>query len=270
MVLGGDSPAASAFVRIGGYSLEFGQSGGSFAQFEPKRETANADELRAALAEEVEGRPAAVVAFEAGASEVTSRTEEAERLFRAAAGGQVLDPGLITGEIGSLLDLAGRLDRSGRFEEQLEVMRTLNRLAVLSLRWLELVRALRSLLGSAQAARQLPGQAWAHHELGSLHLCAGEPEQAEEHLREALRIEDALGDAVGRCATRHNLDSARRDRALGAGRGSRRAVRMAGLAVVLLLLGGAATGIAIATHGDRKSTRLNSSHALLSRMPSSA
>ena len=248
MVLGGDSPAASASVRIGGYSLEVGQSGGSFAHFEPEPEGANADELRAALADETRDQPPAVVAFEGGASEVTNRIEEADGLFRAAAGGQLLDPALITGEIGSLLDLVGRLDRSGRFGEQLEVMRSVNRLAVLGLRWLELVRALRSHLGSARAARHLPGQAWAHHELGSLHLCAGEPEKAEEHLREALRIEDELGDTIGRCATRHNLDSARRDLA-GSVLGYRRLLRMAALAVVLLLLGGGATGVALAIHG---------------------
>src|SRR5438046_5464044 len=124
MVLGGDSPAASASVRIGGYSLEVGSGGGSFAHFEPERETENEDELRAALAEETEDGQSAVVAFEANASEVTGRVEEADRLFRAAASGQVLDANLITGEIGSLLDLAGRLDKSGRFGEELELMRS--------------------------------------------------------------------------------------------------------------------------------------------------
>jgi len=240
MALGGDSPAATASVRIGGYSLEVGPGGGSFAHFEPEQESANADELGAALAEARVDEPPAIVAFEGAASEVTSRIEEADELFRAAAGGQFLDSGLITGEIGSLLDLVERLDRSGRFGEQLEVVRSMNRLAVLGLRWLELVRALRSLLGSAEAARHLPGQAWAHHELGSLHLCAGQPGQAEEHLREALRIEDELGDTVGRCATRHNLDSARRDLAPGNPK-PRRFARMAGLAVLLpaLSAGGA-------------------------------
>src|SRR6266508_5930343 len=79
-------------------------------------------------------------------SEVTGRIEEADRLFRAASSGQILDPNLITGEIGSLLDLAGRLDKSGRFGEELELMRSVNGLAALGLRWLELIRALRALL----------------------------------------------------------------------------------------------------------------------------
>jgi chitodextrinase len=191
---------------------------------------------------------AAVEEFEARASEVTDRIEEANRLFRAAASGQV-DPNLITGEISSLLDLVGRLDKNGRFEEELELMRSLNGLVVLALRWLELLRSLRSMLESAQTAGHQAARAFAHHELGTLHLVAGEPEKAEEHLREALRIEDELGDFVSRCATRHNLDSARRDRALprgGRAQPPRRLLRLVGLAVIAALVGAGVTGIAVA------------------------
>jgi hypothetical protein len=92
MMCGGDSPAAAASVRIGGYSLEVGSSGASFAHFVPGEETENADELQTALGEETEDEPHAVVAFEATASEVTGRIEEADRLFRAAAGRRLLDP----------------------------------------------------------------------------------------------------------------------------------------------------------------------------------
>ena len=255
MTLGGDSPAASASVRIGGYSLEVGPPSGSFAHFESKLETANVDELKAALAAESEDGATAVAAieeFEDSASEVTGRIEEANKLFRAAASGQLQDPRLITGEINSLLDLLGRLDKEGRFEEQLKLMRSLNGLLVLALRWLELLRSLRSLLQSAEAVGHKAGQAWAHHELGSLHLCAGEPEEAETHLREALRIEREIGDAAGLCATRHNLDSARRDHTLPGGgrvRPPRRLLRLVALATAFALLGAAGTGIAFAIHG---------------------
>ncbi len=242
------APAAS--VRIGGYSLEVGTQNGSFAQFEPEQETTNAPLLKAALAEAPEERQTAVAAveeFQESAAAVTNRIQQADDLLSAAASGQLGDLGNVTGEVSTLLDLLGRLDRAGRFEEELRLMRSLNGLLVLAKRWYDLVRSLRSLLESARAAGHIAGQAWAHHELGSLHLCAGESESASRHLREALRIEEQLGDLAGRCATRHNLDSAQRDLALRAGgRLPRRLLRLVGLAAVLLAIGGGVAGIAFA------------------------
>ena len=166
--------AGADAVRIGGYSLEVATPAGSFARFEPEPESKNARALAAALEEEPEQRPfAAIEEFEASAQEVTGRIEEAEGLLRTAAEGRLLDPANLTGEIDSLLGLLERLDKSGRFEEELALMRSLNGLLALSLRWLELVRSLRSLLASAEALGHKAAQAWAHHELGSLHLCAG-------------------------------------------------------------------------------------------------
>ena len=51
---------------------------------------------------------------------------------------------------------------------------------------------------------------------------------------------DQIGDFTGRCATRHNLDSANRDRALQArgGRPPRRLLRSAAVASAFVLLGG--------------------------------
>ena len=66
-------------------------------------------------------------------------------------------------------------------------------------------------LAAARAVRDEAGQAWALNELGALHLCAGDPRKATEHLECALGLYEKLGDPAGRCATRHNLDSARRD-----------------------------------------------------------
>src|SRR5919204_6264670 len=181
--------AASVSVRIGGYSLEVGTNAGSFAQFEPERESENARELEAALADEREERPTAVAAVEElheSAAAVTTRIEQANTLLRNAAEGRFLEPHNLTGEIDALLDLLGRLDRERRFEEELRLMRSLNGLLALALRWYDLVRSLRSLLKSAHAAGHAAGQAWAHHELGSLYLCAGDSKSAQEHLREAL------------------------------------------------------------------------------------
>ena len=127
-------------------------------------------------------------------------------------------------------------------------MRSLNGLLALSLRWLELVRSLRSLLSSAEAAGHKAGQAFAHHELGSLHLCVGQAETAREHLDEALRIEEQMGDLAGRCATRHNLDAARRELAgrPGGVRPPRRLLRLAVLAAVFVGLAAGAGGTSIA------------------------
>jgi hypothetical protein len=246
--------AAAASVRIGGYSLEVGTHAGSFARFEPEQESENAQELTAALEEEPEQHPAAVAAieeFEASAEAVTGRIEEAEGLLRAAAEGKLLDPVKLTGEVDSLLELLGRLDKAGRFDEELALMRSLNGLLALSLRWLELIRSLRSLLRSAEAAGHKAGRAFAHHELGSLHLCAGQAKKAREHLDEALRIEEQLGDLAGRCATRHNLDAARRELA-GRPRGvrpPRRLLRLAVLAAVFVGVGAAGTSIAFGIRG---------------------
>jgi hypothetical protein len=275
---GGESPpvtpvAAAASIRIGGYSLEVGTRGGSFARFEPEQESEHAAELEAALDEKPDGRAAAGTAieeFEATAEAVTGRIEEAEGLLRAAAEGNLLDPAKLSGEVDSLLELLRRLDKSGRFEEELALMRSLNGLLALSMRWLELVRSLRSLLSSANAAGHDAARAFAHHELGSLHLCVGQAEAAREHLDEALRVEEQMGDLAGRCATRHNLDAARRELAEAAGGVSspRRLLRRAVLAAVFIGLAAGASGTSIAfairdgggdtasTAGDRSSVAL--------------
>jgi hypothetical protein len=247
-------PPVTNPVRVGGYALELGAETASFARFEPEREDDRARALEAALGEDVEGGTliAAVEEFEEDAGAVTKRVERANELFRDAAEGRLLDPDVLTREIDTLLGVLGRLDREGRFEEELRVARALHGLLALSLRWLDLVRSLRSALRSAQMAGDQAGEAWARHELGSLHLCAGDPEGAEEHFREALRIEERLGDAAGRCATRHNLDSARRDLALRATRGGwrhRRLTRLAGWAIALVVAGGLGAVIALVIEG---------------------
>ena len=243
---------ATGTAHIGSYSLEVGLKSGSFARFDPAREKENARELRAALAEEPEpsdiAAPIAVLeGLQESAAEVTDQIARAENLFRAAVSGRSLEPGVLTSEIDGLLDLFGRLDRAGRFEEELRVARVLNALLMLALRWLDLVRSLRALLRSASASDDPSGQAWALHQLGSLHLCVGDPKTAEKCLRDALQLEEQIGEAGARCVTRHNLDCARRDRAQRAG--VPRLLRLAGLATVLAIIGGGATTAAHAIGG---------------------
>ena len=250
--------AGSSSVRIGAYSLEVATQGNSFAQFEPEPENENAKALEAALEEEPGKPPAAVAAieeFEETADAVTGRIEQADKLLRAASAGDLLALGNVSGEIDGLLDLFARLDRAGRFEEELKLMRSLNGLLALTLRWLDLIRSLRSLLSSATGAEHAAGQAFAHHELGSLNLCAGRAEEAQQHLREAFRLESELGDLAGQCATRHNLDSARRDAFArrGSARPPRRLLRSAVIAAAFLLGGGGGTALALVIGGGNGS-----------------
>jgi|GEM_PF-1450206 len=237
-------------IGIGSYSFDVGSGPDSFAEYQPKRERENAKALDAALDDEQAekgDRPAPVAAieeFQETADAVTAKIEKADALVQAASHGQLLDLSNLNGEINSLLDLFGRLDRAGRFEEELRLMRSLNGLLSLGLRWLDLIRSLRSLLRSAETAGHLAGQAFAHHELGTLHLCAGHPEQAAEHLREAARLQEQIGDVGVHCATRHNLDCARRDLALRGG--LPRLLRLAGLVAVFAIIGGGAAGLASA------------------------
>lgn len=239
-------------VRVGAYSLEVATLGGSFAQFEPEPESQNAQALEAALEEEAGKPPAAIVAFEQleeTAEDVTGRVEQADKLLRTAAAGDLLQLGNVTGEVDALLDLFSRLDRAGRFEEELKLMRSLNGVLALTLRWLDLIRSLRSLLRSAKAANHAAGQAYAHHELGSLNLCAGRTEAAERHLHEAFRLQSQIGDLTGQCATRHNLDSARRDAMYRPPPPSRRLLRSAAIAAGFVLLGGGGgSAIALSIH----------------------
>ena len=244
--------AADGSVRVGAYSLEAAGSG-SFARFEREQERENARALSAALDQTADEPPAtfaAIEEFQESADAVTGRIEEANRLVRTAASGGLLQLPNLSGEIDSLLDLFTRLDKAGRFEEELKLMRSLSGLLSLTLRWLDLIRSLLALLRSAKASGHVAGQAFAHHELGSLKLCAGRPEEAARDLDEAMRLEEAVGDVAGRCATRHNLDSARRDalqrRGFWRGRGLQ---RLAILAAVIAIAAGSGAGIALAIHG---------------------
>ena len=177
--------------------------------------------------------------LEVTADAVTDRVEHANRLFKAAAEDRLLDPGLVTGEIGALLGLLDRLDREKRYAEEIRVAKALHGLCVLAFRWRDLVRSLRSTLRAAQAVGDESGQAWALNELGALHLCAGAPKQAAECLERALELQERLGDVAGRCATRHNLDNATRDATrpvqIGA---SRRLVAVGAVLGALALFGG--------------------------------
>lgn len=215
---------ATASVRVGAYALEVGTPAGSFAEFDAASETENAQALATALAAEpsAPGRPvAAAEALNESAAAVTKRVEQAEDLFRAAAEGRLYDLESVSAEIDVLLAVLKRLDGAGRFEEQLRLLRALHGLLAVSLRWLDLIRALRRGLDASQAAGDRASEAWLQHELGALDLASGDPKTAAARFREALRLKEQLGDVTGRCATRHNLECAERELARASSPGGR-------------------------------------------------
>ncbi|MGH3113997.1 MAG: Ig-like domain-containing protein, partial [Gaiellaceae bacterium] len=205
------SPSVSASVRVGAYALEVGTPAGSFAQFEAANEQENARALAAALAAEPSRPVAEAEAFHESAAAVTKRVEQTDDLFRAAAEGRLDDLDSVSGEIDLLLAVLKRLDGAGRFEEELRLLRALHGLLAVSLRWLDLIRALRRGLAASEATADRSAEAWIRHELGALHLAAGDAKTAAGRFAEALRLKEQLGDVTGRCATRHNLDCAERD-----------------------------------------------------------
>jgi tetratricopeptide (TPR) repeat protein len=259
-------PYISGSAPVGRYSLAVSAHTGSFAQFaststrtDKTQARTNAAALRAALAQGSEqGQPhtplEALEKAEDTADAVADRIEHANKLFRAVSEDHLFDRNLLTGEIGALLGLLDRLDREGRYEEEIRVAKALHGLCVLAFRWLDLIRSLRSALAAARAVGDKLGEAWALNELGALHLCAGDAKNAAEHLEHALELQEKLGDAAGRCATRHNCDSARRDIArpiqLGAPRrlitagGKVRPLFTAGILAVAVLLGFGGVSIA--------------------------
>jgi Bacterial Ig-like domain len=247
---------ASGSVQIGQYRLEFAPGRRTFAVFEVTDEQENASALAVALAEEPHTLSRAADSaeeVEESADALTGHIERAKALTEDARSGQLLDQDAFRLEVDTLLDLLERLDRSGRFKDELRLLRALYGFLLLTQRWLELARSLRTGLSAARAAGDQEAQAWALHELGSLHLTARDPERALERLREASELEQKLGDAAGNCASRHNLECARRDLAA---RGEappppRRFWRLLAFIAGALVLagGGAAIAVAIVDQG---------------------
>ena len=244
-------------VAVGGYQLELGSSDGTFVLFEPESEHEQANALGAALrapeATEVP-EPTATDRLEEVLGEASTLTEHSQRclrLFTEIAEGS-RDPHAISDEIDALLALLGRLDREGKHKEVLRLARDLAALLALLLRWLDLVRSLELALRTARALGDQRAVAWALHELGTLQLAAGDATSAADRLQEAVRLKEQVGGR-GRCASRHNLDAARRDLADRAALERvqrRRLFRIVGAGAILVFLagGGIALGITSGSH----------------------
>jgi len=252
-------------ISVGAYTLEVGADCRSFARFSGTPESRNLDALAKALEDEgaqddLSAPVAALEKLDESAAEVTDKIEHAQVLFRSVLAGR-FDRALVMREIDGLIGLSERLDRAGRYEEQIRLAKALHGLLATTFRWLDLLRTLRRALRSAKAMDDHAAQAWALHELGTLRLSAGDPNGAGKQFRDALRLERHVD--AGSCTTRHNLDCARRDlsgapagsSAKGPGRPGRfarllehpgaKGVAVLVVVAVVMAVAGIATGVAL-------------------------
>ncbi|MHB8242302.1 MAG: PKD domain-containing protein [Solirubrobacteraceae bacterium] len=138
------------------------------------------------------------------AAEVTSKIERGITLYRELTSG-VLDLESASDEIDGLVSLLRRLDREGRWEEELLVAHCLSVLLALIGRWLELLRSLRTALHAAEQFGDPSEHAWVLHELGTVHLLAGRHADADRLLGKARQIREDCGDRRGLRVTDGNL-----------------------------------------------------------------
>ncbi len=194
-------------VEVGGYLLRVGSEGGTVLQPGGGSEVEVAA-LREALdrAEpSPEERSPALATEIDEASEATGKIEKAVALCKGAAEGHALEPDQLALEVGSLLDCLERLDRKREHKKALQLARSLATLLMLLKRWASLVQTLRVALRAGDALGDDGAVAWARHELGTLHLAAGDVEAADRDLRRAREIRERIGDRQGLAATNRNL-----------------------------------------------------------------
>lgn len=138
------------------------------------------------------------------ASQATSKAERAVSLFTELAQGR-LDPAAIRDEVDALLGLLRRLDRDERWGEALRVARSLAMLLALLGRWVDLLRSLQVAVSAAEQFGDAGGEAWALHELGTLHLAADKHAEADRLLSQAHDLRERIGDRQGLAMTNRNL-----------------------------------------------------------------
>jgi List-Bact-rpt repeat protein len=241
-------------VSVGQYRLEVGGAGGTLISQSPDPSEGNAARLARALEHEPPTRGEAAQEVVDSASEVTTRVEQAFALLKDLAAGRI-DPRDASTHVDQMLELLDRLDSQGRWEEARDLARALNGVLALVFRWVDLVRSLKLVRAAAERVGDRTAWAWSEHELGSLHLAAGDPAGANRRLEEAHRIRREIGDRAGLAATEHNLQvlcqQLRAQLPDGKGRSglARRLLLPAAVGIALLLAGGAA-GAALDSGGD--------------------
>jgi len=233
-------------VEIGRHSLALGGPGGTLIE-----SGAGAGEDPADVAEALSSPRIGPVAKQIvdAAEEATARAEEAVEITRDYLAGTLGDPAKAADRIDVILSVLERLDRDGNHKEALELARAVNGVLALFYRWADLVRSLGIAGRAAKKVKDFASEAWVEHELGTLHLAAGDPGEGVRHLCEARRLRSEKG-LDGLEATEANLGTfCRQLRGTGDPPPRRRWLLAAAAALLLLLLGGG-MGVVLASDDE--------------------
>ena len=200
----GPRSSATGRIKLGSFVLEVGDPAGSVLV--PTSTPGAPPALRRAVTRSRKRGRRAAKAIEVGlneASDVTRKLECGEKLVKIALG--QLDAKSITDGVDALVALLTQLDREGRYKEALRAARSLAILLALIERWVELLDTLNIALRGAETLGEPLDQAWALHELGTLHLAAGRHSDADSLLGRAREIRERCGDGPGLAVTNRNL-----------------------------------------------------------------
>jgi hypothetical protein len=189
-------------VEVGDYLLEIGDPAGIAIERSEASGAGDSDSLSGlsdALAREPappEEEPApteAAAGLVDEASAVTGKVEQAVALGKGLSAGEALDPAQVGLELNVALNLLEKLDRSGKWKEELRLARALADLYGLLRRWSDLLRSLRAVLHAGEALGDLRAIGWAKHQLGTLEVVAGGVGGAARNLGEAREIRQRAG-----------------------------------------------------------------------------
>jgi hypothetical protein len=265
-------------VAAGRFVLVVGGLGGTIVRLVPAGPTGESGDLAKQVKQgerqKRSKRAAAAAGFEdrvEQASGATDAVEKAISLFKALAEHRI-DPKELSGGLDDLLGLLERFDKEGRLVDVVRLGRAVSGVLALAERWGELARTLHETLSAAERVSDPHAVAWANHELGTLHLCAENPAEAEHALRQAREMRDQLADRRGLAATDHNLTVLCRllqefvsdRRLIEPGRLIRRLLLL-GLMLAVVLGGGAAAAVITGSAtGPPVTTDRNSSARVIS------
>jgi hypothetical protein len=228
-------------LSVGRYRLDVGGTAGTLIVHSRAPPEGDVAPLARALEQKPVTPGESIQGIVDSAADVTTAVEQAVALFKDLASGRI-DPRDASARVDLMLDMVDRLDSQERWEEARRLARALNGVLALLFRWADLVRSLKVVRAHAE---RLGDIAWSEHELGTLHLVAGDPAGANRRLEEAERIRRELGDEAELAATQHNLRVLCRELrdqldSQGGPPTGRRTLLLGAAAVTLLLIGGVA------------------------------
>ncbi|MBV9417338.1 MAG: choice-of-anchor D domain-containing protein [Solirubrobacterales bacterium] len=210
----GSAPSANTTgtVPVGRYVLDFhGPAGSTVWPVRAPKADEPPEELVVALevpSDEAERRDRGVAgrldALIDRAADVTDKIERPTVILRSVIEGRMPPAEVLPNELADLLGWLRALVRAGRLGDAIRLGRPLCRLLGLTLRWAAMVEGLRLVLDAALALADTGTEAWAEHELGTLHLVIDDPDRARELLARARKLREEIDDEQGLAATDHN------------------------------------------------------------------